>query len=270
MWLGQRRVSFCLETAAGRLHSFRPRAISWQGRRSASQIGLDDPQGTRAGRTLCGCGRARRWTHIDAIPAHRRRQHGRKEVIAPRRRRHPTRAYEAATFMMSVARFGEPLVSESLDGVDLGDEVYVGLFVCAHNAGCRRARPNSTMFESSSRPRPDFVPYRDYIGSNLEILDLSRPGAAKHSIIKRRTRFKHRIGRQTASRSFTTAAAASFASIWKPSSRRRSTPAPPTPTTTTTCCRSMADKSESATIARSTVGNRSSIRCRSRAARRSK
>ena len=37
------------------------------------------------------------------------------------------------TYIMSVARFGEPFVAPSTVDVDLGDEVYVGLFVCSHN-----------------------------------------------------------------------------------------------------------------------------------------
>lgn len=75
-------------------------------------------------------------------------------------------------FIMSVAKFGEPLVSERLTGVDLGDEVYVGLFVCAHNADAveRGEFENVRVYVPA---KPDFVPYRDYIGSNLEILDVS-------------------------------------------------------------------------------------------------
>ena len=35
------------------------------------------------------------------------------------------------TYIMSVARFGEPFVTQQIDDIDLGDEPYVGLFVCA-------------------------------------------------------------------------------------------------------------------------------------------
>ena len=34
---------------------------------------------------------------------------------------------------MSVARYGEPFTRTELTELDLGDDVYVGLFVCAHN-----------------------------------------------------------------------------------------------------------------------------------------
>ena len=38
---------------------------------------------------------------------------------------------------------GDPLESEELDEIDLGDEVYVGLFVCAHNPDVIERRPFS-------------------------------------------------------------------------------------------------------------------------------
>src|SRR6266436_10143865 len=37
-------------------------------------------------------------------------------------------------YIMSVAQFGDTLVTQRLDSVSLPDTVYVGLFVCAHNA----------------------------------------------------------------------------------------------------------------------------------------
>ena len=73
---------------------------------------------------------------------------------------------------MSVARFGETLVSESLSEVALGDEVYVGLYVCAHNNGVSE----KALFRNVRLVRPardGFVPYRDYIGSDLELLDVA-------------------------------------------------------------------------------------------------
>ena len=73
--------------------------------------------------------------------------------------------------VMSVARFGEPFAVESISGVDLGDEVYVGIFACSHNEEVlEQARFRNVRI---IRPAPDgFVPYRDYIGSNLEVLDV--------------------------------------------------------------------------------------------------
>lgn len=75
------------------------------------------------------------------------------------------------TFIMSVARFGEPFVSEQVS-LALGDEVYVGLFVCSHNKDV----VEKAVFHDVRITVPasnNFVPYRDYIGSNLEVMDVA-------------------------------------------------------------------------------------------------
>src|SRR6266566_1031221 len=75
------------------------------------------------------------------------------------------------TYVMGVARFGEPFVAEQVSDIALGDDVYVGLFVCSHN--------NNVIEKAAFRDvritvpvKDEFVPYRDYIGSDLEILDV--------------------------------------------------------------------------------------------------
>jgi Tol biopolymer transport system component len=76
-------------------------------------------------------------------------------------------------FTMSAARFGEPFVVSRLDDLPLGDEVYVGLALCSHNAEV----VETGIFRDVRVIRPareGFAPYRDYIGSTLEILDLAR------------------------------------------------------------------------------------------------
>jgi TolB protein len=72
---------------------------------------------------------------------------------------------------MSVAHTGEPL--QSVEGIDLelGDEVYVGLFVCSHNADVLEKGEFSNVRITLPAPK-DFKPYRDYIGSRLEILNV--------------------------------------------------------------------------------------------------
>jgi hypothetical protein len=77
----------------------------------------------------------------------------------------------ANTYVASGARYGEPLVTSEIGRVDLGDAVYAGLFVCAHNPDVREtARFRDVRF---IRPAgPSFIPYQDYLGSNLEILDI--------------------------------------------------------------------------------------------------
>ncbi len=76
------------------------------------------------------------------------------------------------TYIMSVAHFGEMFTTQDISGVALGDEVYVGLYVCSHN--------NSVVEKAVFRDveitvpaRDNFVPYREYIGSNLEVMDIA-------------------------------------------------------------------------------------------------
>ena len=78
---------------------------------------------------------------------------------------------EGNTYIFSAARFGEPFVSRQLEGVELGDEAYVGLFICSHTADV----VEKAIFRDVRIIRPakeGFVPYRDFIGSVLEILDV--------------------------------------------------------------------------------------------------
>jgi TolB protein len=79
-------------------------------------------------------------------------------------------------YLMSVARFGDTLVTREIADVSLPDTVYVGLFVCAHNDTIveRAAFSNVRITIPAKR---DIVTYREYIGSNLEILDLATGNA---------------------------------------------------------------------------------------------
>ncbi len=75
-------------------------------------------------------------------------------------------------FILSAARYGEPFTVSTLPDLDLGDAVYVGLFLCAHDPDV----VEKALFRDVRIVRPardGFVPYRDYIGSRLEILDLA-------------------------------------------------------------------------------------------------
>jgi Tol biopolymer transport system component len=75
-------------------------------------------------------------------------------------------------YLMSVARFGEPFTTEEVSGLALGDEVYVGLFVCSHNKDVvERATFGDVRITVPAAQ--NFVPYRDYIGSSLELLDVA-------------------------------------------------------------------------------------------------
>jgi TolB protein len=73
-------------------------------------------------------------------------------------------------FTMSVAASGEPFTSKSVE-VDLGGGLKAGLFICSHDDSVSETArfANVRIFGTA----PDtFVPYRDYIGSMLEELDL--------------------------------------------------------------------------------------------------
>ncbi len=74
-------------------------------------------------------------------------------------------------YTMSVARFGEPFVECVCDDLTLGDDVFVGLFVCAHETDIieKAVFKNVRITVPAS---PDLVPYREYLGSRLETLDV--------------------------------------------------------------------------------------------------
>jgi TolB protein len=74
-------------------------------------------------------------------------------------------------FIISAARFGEPFVVAQVSDISLGESVYAGLFICSGNA----EKSEKAIFKDVRITVPakaDFVPYRDYIGSNIEILDV--------------------------------------------------------------------------------------------------
>ncbi|HMJ17779.1 MAG TPA: hypothetical protein VK478_05250, partial [Gemmatimonadaceae bacterium] len=79
-------------------------------------------------------------------------------------------------YIMSVARFGDTLVTQEIADVSLPDTVYVGLFVCAHNDSVVE-RATFSNVRITTPAGKDLVPYRQYLGSNLEILDVATGNA---------------------------------------------------------------------------------------------
>jgi Tol biopolymer transport system component len=77
-------------------------------------------------------------------------------------------------FIMSVARYGEPFTRTELTELDLGNDVYVGLFVCAHNPKVSERAVFSNV-RIVVPPPAGWRPYRDYIGSNLEVMKIGSP-----------------------------------------------------------------------------------------------
>jgi TolB protein len=74
-------------------------------------------------------------------------------------------------YTMSVARFGQPFVTSELGDLELGDELFVGLFVCSHNPDVAEMAVFKDVRITIPAPK-NFVPYRDYLGSRLETLDV--------------------------------------------------------------------------------------------------
>lgn len=73
---------------------------------------------------------------------------------------------------MAVAKAGETFSTRDLADLQLPDEVYVGLFVCAHNAEVvERAEFHNVRITLPAAP--DFRPYQDYIGGRLETMEVA-------------------------------------------------------------------------------------------------
>ncbi len=78
---------------------------------------------------------------------------------------------KGATYVMSVAPYGKPFVTVQVSEVDLGDEVYVGLFVCSHEddtteqATFHNVRIVVPVKEGFDRQKDPF-------GSHLELLNV--------------------------------------------------------------------------------------------------
>ena len=158
--------------------------------------------------------------------------------------------------------------------VDLGDAVMVGLALCSHNPDVTER----AVFRDVRIIRPaaaNFVPYRDFIGSVLEILDLE--AGHRQEIFRSEQPFEapnwtrdgaaliyNRSGRGEG-----------WGGLYRFDLMTRqadaaSTRGPPTGTTTTTCSRSTARCSASAIRASAPAGSPRCSRCRSVAARRTR
>ena len=76
-----------------------------------------------------------------------------------------------STYTMSTARFGEPFTIVKIDDINLRKEVFVGLYVCSHDPNVMEDAifTNVRIITPTSK---DFKPYEDYLGSNMEILNV--------------------------------------------------------------------------------------------------
>jgi TolB protein len=79
---------------------------------------------------------------------------------------------KGSTYIMSVAHFGEPFTAVQVREIDLGEEVYVGLFVCSHEDNVLE----KAIFHNVQIVVPvkeDFDRDKDPFGSRLEILHVA-------------------------------------------------------------------------------------------------
>jgi WD40 repeat protein len=76
------------------------------------------------------------------------------------------------TYAMRVARYGQPFSKQVITGIDLGDEVYVGLFVNSHNADVSETGVFSDVRMTVPHPGKADGSTRMNLGSNLELLDV--------------------------------------------------------------------------------------------------
>lgn len=75
------------------------------------------------------------------------------------------------SFFLSVAHFGEPFWTVEVPDFDFPETLYAGLFICSHNKDVTETAEFDNV-RIVVPAKPDFQPYRDYIGSHIEILDI--------------------------------------------------------------------------------------------------
>jgi len=75
-------------------------------------------------------------------------------------------------YIVSVAKYGEKFISETISLDYINDDAYVGLFVCSHNANnIEKAKFSNVRIVVPAGD--DFVQYKQYLGSHLEIMDIA-------------------------------------------------------------------------------------------------
>ena len=75
------------------------------------------------------------------------------------------------TYIMSAAKHGEAFKVTQVSNIKLGEELYVGLGLNSHNADVVETATFSNV-RIIIPVADDFQPYKDYIGSNLEVMDM--------------------------------------------------------------------------------------------------
>lgn len=75
-------------------------------------------------------------------------------------------------YIMSVASEGQSYITQEVADINFGEEVYAGLFICAHNKDVlEKGRFDNVRIV---KPAPvNFTPYRDFLGSHIEVFDIA-------------------------------------------------------------------------------------------------
>ena len=76
-----------------------------------------------------------------------------------------------STYIMSTSTHGKAFTTVQVVDIQLQEEVFAGLYVCSHNPDVTE----QAVFRNVRIIKPagkDLIPYTDYIGSNLEVLDI--------------------------------------------------------------------------------------------------
>lgn len=76
------------------------------------------------------------------------------------------------SFIFSVANFGEPFWTVEVPDFDFPEELNAGLFICAHNKDIVEQATFDNV-QIIVPAKPDFTPYRDYIGSHIELMEVA-------------------------------------------------------------------------------------------------
>jgi len=135
------------------------------------KVGLMVRSSLESGLSSCERLPPRGRTDLSAVSPDRGAKTPRKCNPRSRARRAPTRTQGRHLHHVG-GPFGDPYATEELTGVGLGTEVYVGIYLCAHNADVTET---AVLQNGAADPtaRDDFRPYRDYIGSFVEVLDVT-------------------------------------------------------------------------------------------------
>ncbi|HYC86706.1 MAG TPA: biopolymer transporter TolR [Chryseosolibacter sp.] len=76
-----------------------------------------------------------------------------------------------SVYIMSVAKFGDPFTTIETTRISLGDEVYLGLFLCSHNEDAvEQVKLRNVRLVVPARK--GLVPYREFLGSHIEVMEV--------------------------------------------------------------------------------------------------